>query len=304
MDRETVGIIGLGLMGSAIAKRLVAQGYKVVGSDVDDAQARQAEAAGLRRTAGPAETAETAGLVLLALPTTEAVIDVVIGEHGLCQADPVRARAIVDLSTTEIDATQEVSEHVMARLGIAWVDAPMSGGPPAAESGTLAIMAGGTRGAVVSAEPILRDLGKVTHMGASGTGQATKLVNQILVLNNFVVMAEALRMAQAYGVDAAKVPEALGDGYAGSNLLPVMFERMIARDWTPTGYARQVLKDLELVSGAAEAKGLSQPMTSQATTLFRMLVGSGRGDIDGAAVLELLPQAKTKPPSTSCREGS
>ncbi|MEM9030078.1 MAG: NAD-binding protein [Pseudomonadota bacterium] len=134
-------------------------------------------------------------------------------------------------------------------------------------------------------------------MGAAGTGQATKLVNQILVLNNFVVMAEALRMAEAFGVEAEKIPDALASGYAGSNLLPSVFERMVPRDWTPTGYARQVLKDLEMIEAAAKDRKLAMPVTGQSLMLYRMLVGMGRGERDCTAVFDLLPEGNKDAPA-------
>jgi 3-hydroxyisobutyrate dehydrogenase-like beta-hydroxyacid dehydrogenase len=122
-----------------------------------------------------------------------------------------------------------------------------------------------------------------------GAGQATKLVNQALVLTNYCVIAEALRLAEAYGIDAAKVPEALATGHAGSNLLPVLFERMLARDFAPRGYARQVLKDLEMLNDAAHDKKLALPMAGQALTLYRLLNAAGKSELDGAAVLTLWP---------------
>ncbi len=127
-------------------------------------------------------------------------------------------------------------------------------------------------------------------MGPVGAGQATKLVNQTLVLTNYCIMAEALRLAEAYGVDAAKVPAALASGHAGSNLLPVLFERMIARDFAPKGYARQILKDLEMLHEAAGAQHLSMPMATQALTLFRLLIAQGKSELDGTAVLTLYPE--------------
>jgi 3-hydroxyisobutyrate dehydrogenase len=109
-------------------------------------------------------------------------------------------------------------------------------------------------------------------------------------LTNYCVIAEAVRLAEAYGVDAAKVPHALATGHAGSNLLPVVFERMIARDFAPRGYARQVLKDLEMLQRAAAEQHLPMPMASQALTLFRMLVAGGKSELDAAAVLMLLSE--------------
>ena len=151
-------------------------------------------------------------------------------------------------------------------------------------------MAGGEAAAIERITPVMAQLGRFTHMGGVGAGQATKLVNQTLVLTNFCVMAEALRLAQSYGVDATRIPQALASGYAGSNLLPVLFERMIAEDFAPRGFARQVLKDLEMLQAAAREQHLAMPMASQALTLFRLLVSQGKSELDGAAVVTLYPQ--------------
>src|SRR6266567_2365442 len=129
---------------------------------------------------------------------------------------------------------------------------------------TPANSAGGAEAAIARVAPLLRDLGKMTHMGPVGTGQATKLVNQTLVLTNYCVLAEALRLAQAHGVDARKIPEALATGHAGSNLLAAVFPQMIAEDFAPRGFARQVLKDLEMLQAAARDRHLAMPMASQA----------------------------------------
>ena len=161
---------------------------------------------------------------------------------------------LVDHSTADIDTVKRSRGVLADKAGMAFVDAPVSGGPGAAETGTLAIMAGGNAEAIAKVAPVMAHLGRFTHMGDVGAGQATKLVNQALVLTNYCVIAEALRIAEAYGIDAAKVPEALAQGHAGSNLLPVLFERMIARDFAPRGYARQVLKDLEMLNDAAQVE--------------------------------------------------
>jgi 3-hydroxyisobutyrate dehydrogenase len=168
-----------------------------------------------------------------------------------------------------------------------WVDAPVSGGPPAAEAGTLAIMAGGDEADVAAVEPVLATLGTCTHMGPLGAGQVTKMVNLVLVLSNYCVLAEALALAEAGGVDPARIPSALGAGHAGSNLLQRLFPRLVARDFTPAGYARQVLKDLDMVHGLARQLGVPTPMASQAANLFRTLVAKGHGELDGIAVLKL-----------------
>jgi 3-hydroxyisobutyrate dehydrogenase-like beta-hydroxyacid dehydrogenase len=109
------------------------------------------------------------------------------------------------------------------------------------------------------------------------------------VLANYCVIAEALRLAEAYGVDATKIPAALAPGHAGSNLLPILFERMIARDFAPRGFARQVLKDLEMLHQAASARHVPMPMATQALTLYRLLIAQGKSESDAAAIVTLYP---------------
>lgn len=290
----TVGFIGLGLMGTGFVKRLKAGGYRVVGYDVVPEKVAAAQALGVAGAASPAEVATAAEIVLMCVTTSHAVEEVVLGKTGIASAGRLAGKVLVDHSTTEMAVTHRVASELMTRTGMAFVDAPMSGGPAAAEAGTLAIMAGGDAAAIATVRPVMETLGQVTHMGGTGAGQATKLVNQTLVLTNYCVMAEALRLAQAYGVDASRIPKALAGGHAGSNLLPVMFERMIARDFTPKGYARQVLKDLEMLSSAAKEHHLAMPMAAQALTMFRMLVAAGHAELDGAAVVTLLPEATAK----------
>jgi 3-hydroxyisobutyrate dehydrogenase len=286
-----LGMIGLGLLGSAIARRLIACGHRVVGHDVDATRVDTMQAAGFEAAASPAEVAARCEQVLVCVTHSDAVRDVALGPNGFARASGSMLKVVVDHSTTDIEVTQDVSGALAKAGAIAWVDAPVSGGPSAAEAGTLAIMAGGDAGAIAGIEPIMLQLGRFTHMGPVGAGQATKLVNQALVLTNYCVIAEALRLAQAYGVEAERIPHALETGHAGSNLLPILFERMIAEDFAPRGYARQVLKDLEMLNKAAASQGLALPMAGQALTLFRMLVGQGQGERDGAAVVTLIPRS-------------
>ena len=294
MTQAVVGFLGLGLMGKGFTARLRSQGLDVVGFDVSSERLAEAQSSGIELAGSPADVVRRADIVCCSVTTPANVEDIVAGPNGLIAAGSQPGKVFVDHSTTPIDLTLRLGADLASATGMAFVDAPVSGGPTAAEAGTLAIMAGGTDQAIATIEPVMQTLGRFTHMGELGAGQATKLINQTLVLTNYCVMAEALRVAEAYGVDASKVPHALETGHAGSNLLPVLFERMIARDWTPHGYARQVLKDLEMLNDAAHEQGLAMPMSAQALTLFRMLVGQGKGELDGSAVLELLPDAKSK----------
>jgi 3-hydroxyisobutyrate dehydrogenase-like beta-hydroxyacid dehydrogenase len=183
----------------------------------------------------------------------------------------------------------------LAEKGAAFLDAPVSGGPAAAEAGGLAIMVGGDESAVEAARPVLETLGRTTRMGPTGAGQATKLVNQALCLTNYCVVAEGLRIAEAFGVDASKIPSALEPGLANSAVLQAVYPRMVDRDYAPRGYARQVLKDFEMLIDATRGKRIALPMSFQAAMLFRMLVAQGKGELDGSAIAELIPETERAP---------
>lgn len=285
----TVGFVGLGLMGQGFTQRLAEKGHRVVGFDIDAGKTEAATAWGVTPVKSAAEVAEAADIVLVCVINTAAVEDATTGPRGFTAAPDIDGKICVDVSTTELEATARIAA-VLASRGMAFVDAPVSGGPGAAKAGTLAIMAGGTDAAIVRVAPLMRELGSFTHMGGVGTGQATKLVNQTIVLTNYCVLAEALRLAQAYGVDAAKIPEALKAGFAGSNMLGPIFPQMLADDFKPRGFARQVLKDLEMLQAAARDRHLAMPMASQALTLYRLLNASGKSELDAAAVVSLYPR--------------
>ncbi len=288
MSKPVIGFVGLGLMGMGCITRYVAQGYHVIGFDVLADKMQAAAAIGAETGAHPGDVMRSADIISCSVTTPQNVADIVRGADGLMSAGNQPGKIFVDHSTTPIELTIELGELLRGHCDIEFIDAPVSGGPAAAETGTLAIMAGGSDAAIATVTPVMTALGDFTHMGEPGAGQATKLINQTLVLTNYCVIAEALNLAERYGVDAAKIPDALAAGHAGSNLLPVLFERMIARDWAPRGFARQVLKDLEMLNDAAHLKGAAMPMSGQALTLYRMLAAQGKSELDGAAVFELL----------------
>lgn len=284
---KAVGFIGLGLMGSAFSSRLVECGYAVKGFDIDP---KKVEAATLTGVVAGADAADVVGhgdITLMCVTSTAAVEEAVFGNLGVVDAAAV-GKVLVDHSTSQTAATVEMAGRLRERTGMQWVDAPVSGGPPAAAAGKLAIMAGGDGSAIEMITPLMNDLAaRFTHMGEVGAGQITKMVNQVLVLTNYCVLAEALMLAEKGGIDVAKIPTALADGHAGSNLLQAMFPRMVERDFTPAGYARQVLKDLDMVHDLARHLKAPTPMASQAATLFRILNARGHGELDGTAILKL-----------------
>lgn len=149
-------------------------------------------------------------------------------------------------------------------------------------------MAGGDEADFARASPVLEGLAaSLVHLGPVGAGQVTKMVNQVCVLTNFVVLAEALNLAERGGVDTSKLQAALETGYAGSNLMAAMWPRMMARDYAPAGYLRQVLKDLDMVHDLAHDLQAAIPMSTQAAELFRLMAARGHAEEDGIAVLKL-----------------
>jgi 3-hydroxyisobutyrate dehydrogenase-like beta-hydroxyacid dehydrogenase len=288
---RVIGFVGLGLMGQGFTRRLLATGHGVVGFDRVAGKIEAAAAAGLEPAASAGAVAAAAEQIHVCVMTREDLEAAIFGVDGVASGGGA-GKILVDHSTTPVEVTRAFAERLKAEAGMDWIDAPVSGGPPAAEAGTLAIMAGGEDVALARAMPVLRDLGECTAMGGIGAGQVTKMVNQVLVLNNFCILAEALALAEAGGIDAAKLPAALGQGYAGSNMLEKLFPRMLARDFAPAGYAFQTLKDLDMVQDLAKRLKVPTPMAGQAATLFRILVGKGHGELDAISVLKLYDQAE------------
>ncbi len=290
-DNSHVGLIGLGLMGSAMAKRLLERGWSVIGYDIDEAKMEALSERGVTCVDSPAAVVRGAKVVIVCVISTAAVEQAVFGADGVAEAG-TSGQILVDMSTTDAEATRRMAERLAGENGMAWIDAPVSGGPPSAEKGTLAIMAGGDPAALERVSPLLDDLAaKVTLMGPVGAGQVTKIINQVLVLSNFAVMAEALRLGENAGIEVTKIPECLGDGYAGSNLLRHMFPRMVARQYDPpAAFARQALKDLDMIYDLAKKTTTPTPMSDQARALYRLLVARGHGDSDPIALLKLFDE--------------
>lgn len=282
-----IGFIGLGLMGQGFTKRLVESGFKVTGYDLVADKVKAAAAHGVVGAASPAAVAAASDIVLVCVTSTDAVQEAVFGEDGIAEA-PGRGKVLVDHSTTEIEATKQFAADLAEDSGMKWVDAPVSGGPGAAAAGTLAIMAGGEVDAIRRIQPVMARLAsKFTHMGEVGAGQVTKMINQVLVLTNYCVIAEAIGLGEKCGIDVAKIPEALATGHAGSNLLKDVTPRLVARDFAPRGYVRQVLKDLDMVHDLAKEMKAPTPMVSQAATLYRLMVARGHSELDACAVMRL-----------------
>jgi len=287
MTKARIGYIGVGLMGLPMATRLVALGYQVTAYDIAPGRVDAARKAGARVAGSAADAARAADFVLLNLPTTEAVERVALGDGGLCSALEAR-QLVIDFSTIRPATARELAAKLRAARGAGWIDAPVSGGPPAAGEGTLTVMTGGDTEDFERAAPLLGDVAaRVTHLGAPGSGLAAKMINQLIVGVGHAMLAEAIVLAEASGIDATGLPGALAGGLADSNLLQRFYPRMARREFAPHGYVRQLLKDLEMVHEFAAATKSPLPMTAQALSLYRMLAHLGHTELDSTAVIKL-----------------
>ena len=256
-----------------MAQRLLAAGHALGVFNRTAAKADALVEAGASQAASVAALASEVDVLFLSLSDTGAVEQVVFGTGGIASA----ARPgllVVDLSTIHPLRTRELAAGLGEETGAGWVDPPVSGGPGGARAGTLAVMAGGTPEDVERARPLLMAFaGRVTHMGAVGSGMAMKACNQMLSFGSGAVIAETLNLAARFGIDPALVPEAVAGGYADSNVLrhyaPLMIEGRFA------GNGRTGMKDLDIALDLARLTGSAVPMTSLVASMFRMVLAQG-----------------------------
>jgi len=278
MKKFPLGYVGVGLMGGPMVKRLTALGWSVRGYDIVLERSMVGSAA---------EAAQGADVVLLNLPTNEAVEDAVFGAKGLIHAMK-KPQLLVDFSTIPVDACRSHAARLAKATGCRWVDAPVSGGPPAVEAGTLTVMAGGEAADLERLAPLMKDIaGRCTHMGPVGAGLAAKMINQLIVGVGHAMLGEAVGLCEKAGIDAARIPECLAGGYADSNVMKAYWPRMVKRDFAPRGYVRQLLKDLEMVSAWAEGLHSKTPVLQSALAAYRELKKRGLTELDTSAVVKL-----------------
>jgi 2-hydroxy-3-oxopropionate reductase len=215
--RQTrLGIIGIGVMGSAIASRLLECGHSLTLYDADPAKIAPFLARGASAADSAAALTRSSDSVITSLNTAAIVEAVVFGPGGV-RDGAAPDKLLIDMSSIDPQATAAMAARLKTETGMSWVDAPLSGGAPAASAGRLTLMIGGEADPVVRAQAILGALAaNMTHMGPNGAGQTTKLINQVLCACNFLAVAEATRLARDGGVEAAKIPAALAGGLADS----------------------------------------------------------------------------------------
>ncbi|AZD28062.1 NAD(P)-dependent oxidoreductase [Pseudomonas chlororaphis] len=284
----TLGFAGIGLMGLPMCRRLLAAGYPLVVWNRNREKCAPLLEAGAQLAETPARLCEAADLVLLCLANTEVVREVVFGAEGIAQG----ARAgqlLVDLSSLEPTATREMAAQLASTTGMGWVDAPVSGGTPGAEAGSLAIMVGGETADIERVRPVLLHLGqRVTHMGGVGAGQVTKACNQMIVACNVLVIAEVVALAERSGVDASLLAEALAGGFADSRPLQILAPQMAESRFEPIKWhVRTLLKDLDGAVKFSREQGSATPISGLAAQLMRLHGGQGYLEQDPATLIRL-----------------
>jgi 2-hydroxy-3-oxopropionate reductase len=282
-----IGFIGLGIMGRPMALNLIKGGHTVT------VWARRAESmqplleAGAIAAASPAEAARGNSLVISMVADAPDVREVMLGAQGVVQA-AAPGLVAVDMSTIAPAAARSIGVD-LAKAGIDFIDAPVSGGEVGAIAGTLSIMAGGTAAAFETARPAFECMGKnVVHVGDAGAGQVTKAANQIVTGMGVLAVAEAFAFASKNGVDRSKVREALLGGFASSRILENHGQRMLDRNFKPGFKSWMHEKDLNIVMQTAHELGLCLPGSAATAQMFNAMVGSGLGEDDSIAVLKLL----------------
>jgi 3-hydroxyisobutyrate dehydrogenase len=273
---ERIGFIGLGIMGASMARNLQKAGSTVRVWNRTAARMQALVAEGAQPAESPAHLATQCDIVFICVSDTPDVEAVVSGENGIIHG-AAPGTLIVDMSTISPQATRNMAARLHER-GVHFLDAPVSGGSEGAKNATLSIMVGGNADQYERALPYFRAMGKtVTHMGDVGTGQLTKLVNQVLVVGNMLAASEALLLAQAGGLDLARTIQAVAGGAAGSWMLSNRGTQAIVRDFRPGFTIDLQQKDLRLVLEAADELGLPVLMTSMIFNLYRTLQREGLG---------------------------
>ena len=283
-----VGFVGIGAMGLPMVGRLIAAGYRTVVWDHAPERLEAAAHIGAEAAKSAAQAAHGAEIVFLCLTDAPAVEAVVLGSDGISSVLQSHT-IVVDFSSIPPDSTRSIAARLKAANGMAWIDAPVSGGPPGAKNGTLAVMAGGDAADLERVRPYVATMSqRFTHMGPVGAGQATKLCNQIIAACAMVVLSEATRFAVDVGIDAARLPEALAGGFADSIPLQLFVPRMANDvDEPAIGPVSIILKDLDTIADVARAHATPLPMASLAAQMFRLLRSSRGAKADVLEIFKL-----------------
>jgi len=279
---KSIALLGTGLMGAPMGARLLDAGYSLVVWNRTPGKAAGLIDKGARAAKTPTEAVMGADMVITMLADGPTVTDVLFNSGVAAALKP--GALVVDMSSIPPAVARDHAVQ-FAAMGIHYLDAPVSGGTKGAAAGTLAIMAGGLEETFEKAKPVLEALGRPILIGPSGTGQISKLANQIIVGVTIGAVAEALLLAAAGGADPAKVREALNGGFADSMILKQHGQRMLDRAWVPGGLAKMQIKDMRTILATADDVGVDLPISERVAALYEDMIQNGYGTCDHSGLL-------------------
>jgi len=290
---RSVGFIGLGIMGRAMARRLVDAGHRVTVWNRDASKAAELVAAGARHAASPRAAAEGADAVITMVTDSTAVRTVILGPDGAIHGAR-EGSVIVDMTTMHPSVAREVGAALRAK-NIGFLDAPVTGMEFRARDGTLSILVGGEKADLEKVRDVLSILGnRITHFGPQGSGQIAKACNQILCAVNMVGIVEALHLGRLNGLDPATLVEALVPGAGGSWALERFGPQIVRGDFQPGGRIALMLKDLGIAEETAAAVGLSLAGAAAAKKYFEDNQAHGEVDLGTQAMFKAVERAIRK----------
>jgi len=287
--KPNLGFIGIGLMGKPMTLRLLDAGFSVKVWNRSPEKLAAVLAAGATACPTVAELVRHSDVIILCLADT-AVVESVVRNDIL--ANGAADKLLIDLSSIHPDNTRQLAALLHDQCGMGWVDAPVSGGVAGAEQGNLAIMAGGSAEHIELARVVLAPLyQQLTHMGAVGSGQITKICNQMIVSCNVLVIAEMMALAKQAGVDAGQIPAALAGGFADSKPLQIVGAEMASENFEPIKWrVKTLLKDLNMAVDLSVKQGSAVPMSALASQLMQLHGSQGYLEQDPATLIKLYKQ--------------
>ncbi len=291
----TLGFIGIGLMGKPLTLRLLADGFKVNVWNRSAEKLNPVTNAGAVAFSNIAELVKTSDIIILCLANTDVVESIV--QSKIINAGSAE-KLLIDLSSIHPETTKQLASQLKQQCDMNWVDAPVSGGTAGAEQGTLAIMAGGSTNDIAIAREVLKPLyTQLTHMGDVGSGQVTKICNQMIVSCNVMVIAEMMALAKSSGVDAEKIPQALAGGFADSKPLQIVGPEMATETFEPIKWkVETLLKDLNMAVDLSSQQGNTIPMSGLAAQLMQLHGNQGFLQQDPATLINLFSKHLQKNP--------
>lgn len=288
-----IGFIGLGNMGSEVARHLLGAGHALSIYARGERSRVNGEKLGLQSLPSPADVARASEAVFTMVNAGADVEAVALGANGIVQG-AAPGLVVVDMSTISPSITRDIGAR-LARNGVAMLDAPVSGGVPAAQAAMLSFFVGGDAAVFARLRPVFECTGKsIFHMGALGAGQVTKLANQIAQLACLEGAAEALLFAREQGVDPARVREAVMTGYGASRMLDLLGKKMVEREFAPGIVAALHHKDIGVAMDLSQELGLPMPVTAQVLKQLNALMAAGFGGQDSSSLLLVLERTLAK----------